>query len=237
MMRRSRTWLSVLGSTAACATLVACSHSSSNGTSSSSSSAAAPTTINAGQVTALQVIVQYAQPDASVPQDTQTAQVAAQIAELDLDRASSIFAANALQVAEQDPSRAATAAQLEIYRQKQLAQAASDVSKIQALQASTTAPGKALLTTDGGAGQVLSSVVATAFAAQAAAYLAAGKKAAASGTPGPSADDITGFLQGEAIATADEGPGGHDVAGRVLAAALLADASVSSIIALDGGTP
>src|ERR1700728_888479 len=110
-MRRTKTRLSVWISLSACIALAGCSHSSSPSSATSHSDGGTPpakaaaTTISSAQVTGLQAVVASAHPDASVPEDNETAHAAAQIADLDLDRASSVFAANALEVAEQDPAR------------------------------------------------------------------------------------------------------------------------------------
>ena len=231
-----RARLSLILSISACTGAVGCSNS--GGGSPGPSQPAAASSISAAQVTALQAIVQRGQVAPTVPTDAQTARLAAQIAELDHDRASELGAASMLQIAENDPSNKSKGAQLGIYRQKHIAQAAADVTKIAALIAGAKVSGKSVLGTDGGAAQVLESIVAQSFAAQAKAYLTAGSQAASNGNAGPKSDEISTFLQEEAIVTSDEGNGGHDVAGRVVGYALLADASLSSITtSVDGGAP
>jgi hypothetical protein len=214
-----------LGTALVTVVLAACSHSG------GSSPPPTPNPASSSQVSALQALVEAGAPS-NVPVDTQTGQVAAQISQLLKDRASCLGAANMLQIAENDPANSGISAQLEMYRQTQLTQAQNDLNKIQSLEGSTSAPGKAFISTDGGADLVLNTIVSKAFAAQAAVYLAAG-----SGAGAPSADTITAFLQSEAIVEADEGPGGHNVASQVVGQALISGTDVSTITQPEGGVP
>jgi hypothetical protein len=236
MMGRMRAGLSLILSVSACSGLVACSNSNGGG-STTSTYPPSTTIISAAQVTALQAVVANGKTAGTAPPDTSTARVAAQLTELEHQRATALLTADLLDVAAKDPKNATTATQLGTYRQEQLTLAGSVLSQIKALLASTKVAGKDLLAQDGGADRMLMSVVAQSFAAKAQALLNAGAAGVTNGGIGPSSNEISTFLQEEAIVTGDEGTGGHDVAGRLAAYALLGDASVASIVTAEGGVP
>jgi hypothetical protein len=228
--------LALFATLSACGGMVGCS-SSAGTPPGGSTSPPATTTLSTDQVQGLQGVLQRAQATKSTPLDRDTALLAAQISELQFDRTAALGSATMLQASAADPANKSTASQLGTYRQQELTLAASDQTKIQSLLASSKAAGKALVATEGGASQVLGAIVAQSFGAQAQAFLTAGTQAAANGTAGPTSDTLSTFLQEEAVVTSDEASGGHDVAGRVIANALIGGASVASLMATNGVGP
>jgi hypothetical protein len=211
-----------------------CSHSS------SSSSASSSTTLDPTSQTALQALVTQLQPYAKVPSDPATRRAAAQIQELAWDMAVQNSTAALLLASEQDPGHAGQTAAYEAERQKDLAQAASDLAEIRKLQGSGV-PGQSTLASDGGAQQVIVAILGQGFTATAQNILNAG----ASGKPVPSDDQISSFLSQVAIVMGDEGVGGHEVASRILQRVILSDAGFStadssfpiSTFLIEGGAP
>jgi len=171
-------------------------------------------------LTGLQQVVAAGKTFSSVPSDLATQKVAAQIVQLQYDRTASLNTAALIQKTEADPNYKGNKTFIESSRQASLAQAATDLTQIQALQ-QTNVPGTAALNQDGGAANVINAIVVQAFAAQAEAILK-------SKNP-PSADAISNYLQEVSVVLGDQGSDGHDVASQLVVQALLSDGGLARV--------
>jgi len=219
-MMHARAKLALLLALPGCIAVAGCSNSNS-----SSSSAAIPANLTTG----LQEVVAQGQAYASVPTDPATLKVAAQITELEQDREVQLGSASMLLASETDPKYSHNAAMLEAARQRALALAASDLTQIQKLQQANV-PGQSALAADGGADEVIASLIAQTFSSRAQTILTNASK----GANGPTSGQISNFLQQVAIVMGDDGAGGHNVAARLIAHDILSDAGLSTY---DAGAP